>query len=333
MLPYLSMPGKFASLPISAAPAAILRIFFLLVLCSGARAQVQVPSADDSPETGTAGRITVGGFVDTYYGYDFSRPADKNRPYFVSANRHNEFTVNLAFVDLQYTSERVRARFVPGIGTYMAANYAAEPPMFRNLVEGNVGVKLFRNREVWLDAGVLGSPYTNEGPVSFDQLMYTRSFAPEYVPYYLSGARLSVPLGRQLTAYLYLLNGWQNIQETNAAKSLGTQLEYRPFDNLLVNWNTYLGNERNQANPLDPNRMRYFSDVYVLYNMDGKFSGTACVYLGAQNRRRDSNPTTTQTAYWQNLNLIGRYRFTSVFSVSGRLEYFRDPGSVQICIV
>ncbi|NJN00112.1 MAG: outer membrane beta-barrel protein, partial [Phormidesmis sp. RL_2_1] len=53
--------------------------------------------------------------------------------------------------------------------------------------------QLFKNKQIWLDAGVFGSPYTNESAISKDHLMYTRSFAPEYVPYYLAGVKLSVP--------------------------------------------------------------------------------------------------------------------------------------------
>ncbi|NJO01090.1 MAG: outer membrane beta-barrel protein [Bacteroidia bacterium] len=134
--------------------------------------------------------ITVGGYVDAYYGYNFAQP-EGSVPYFVSMARHNEVNINLAFVDVRYTSPNVRARFAPGFGTYMNANYANEEGVLKNLLEASVGVRLVKN--IWLDAGILPSPYTNEGPISKDQLMYTRSFAPEYVPYYLAGARLGIP--------------------------------------------------------------------------------------------------------------------------------------------
>ncbi|MCU0354881.1 MAG: porin [Cytophagales bacterium] len=279
----------------------------------------------DTSDVNAKGKITVGGYIDLYYGYDFNRPPSGDRPYFVSMGRHNEATVNLAFVDVKYTASRVRARFVPGFGTYMNANYAAEPGTLRNIVEGNVGVRLFRNKNIWLDAGVLGSPYTNESAISKDHLMYTRSFAPEYVPYYLSGVKLTLPLGEKVTAYLYGLNGWQVIQDNNAGKALGTQLEYRPGTKWLLNWNTYVGDERSEAAP--QNRMRYFSDVYFIYNPDGRFSATGCVYGGVQNR--EANGSSTSATWWQ-ANLTGRYRFTDQISLSGRIEWFDDPDNVQI---
>jgi hypothetical protein len=279
-------------------------------------------------ENFTNGKISIGAYIDTYFGYDFSRPASGDRPYFVSSARHNEFTLNLAYIHAAYTGKRIRGVFKPAVGTYMAANYAAEPPMFRNLLEANVGVKLFTSKDIWLDAGVFISPFTNEGPVSMEQLTYTRSFAGEYVPYYISGLKLTTPLSNTLTAYFYLLNGWQNIQENNRGKSGTLQLEYKPRENVTLNWNVYVGNEQTQAAPHYGTRM--FTDVFAVFNPDGKFFGTSSVYIGAQQRKDTLSGIRSGTAYWYNANLIGRYKLLTDVSISGRLEYFYDPQSVQI---
>ncbi len=270
------------------------------------------------------GKITVNGYIDTYYGYDFNKPKSKDRPYFVSMARHNEFNINLAYIDVKYSSSRLRARFVPGFGTYINSNYSHEPGVLKNIVEGSIGIKLLPDKNIWLDVGVLGSPYTNESAISKDHLMYTRSFAPEYVPYYLCGLKLTVPLHEKLTAYLYLLNGWQQIMDQNEGKSLGTQLEYRPNNYWLLNWNTYVGNEQTETAP--QNRTRYFSDIFFIY-VRGKWSATGCAYYGIQNRDIGNG---TSSAHWWQANLIGKYVFTEKLSLSGRVEYFNDPESVQI---
>ncbi len=296
-------------------------LFIPNILC----AQVVNTGVMDTTDVKVKGKFVVEGYIDAYYGYDFSKPTSKERPYFVSSARHNEMNINLAYVSVKYTSERVRARFAPGFGSYINANYAAEQGVLKNIVEGNVGVKLFKNKEIWLDFGVLGSPYTNESAISKDHLMYSRSFAPEYVPYYLSGAKLSVPLGKKVNFYLYLINGWQQIRDVNDSKSIGTQLEYRPNENLLVNWNTYIGNENSEVRPDFGNR--YFTDVYFIYSK-GKFSGTSCFYVGAQETKLPTGSAETQL--WYNANIICKYNFTPKVSLSGRLEYFDDQKSVQI---
>lgn len=270
--------------------------------------------------------VTVGGYIDAYYGFNFSKPVSADNAYFVSMNRHNEVNINLAFIDIRYQSERVRARFVPGFGTYVNANYAAEDGSLKNIVEGSVGYKLIPNKEIWIDAGVLGSPYTNESAISRDHLMYTRSFAPEYVPYYLSGVKLSAPLNKKWNAYLYVLNGWQQIRDQNSQKAIGTQIEYRPNSKHLLNWNTFIGDERSAVAP--NNRMRYFTDVFWIYNPEGKFSITSCAYVGMQ-QREDSSNNLNNNVWWQ-ANFIGRYTFSDKLSLSGRVEYFADPSSVQI---
>lgn len=287
--------------------------------------QVANTGVMDTADVFKEGKVTFGGYVDTYYGFDFNEPRDGNRPYFVSMNRHNEFTVNLAYADVKYSSNTIRARFVPGFGTYMNANYALEPGALAYIVEGYAGIKLSKKREVWLDAGVFGSPYTNESAISKDHLVYTRSFAPEYVPYYLSGLKLTYALNSKINLYLYLLNGWQQIKDLNSDKSIGTQVEYRPTGKWLINWNTYIGNEVSYLAP--ENRTRYFSDVYFIYNPNGRFSATGCAYYGIQQQK--SIAGNTRARNWWQANVMGRWRFNSRHSLSGRVEYFSDPYSVM----
>ena len=180
-------------------------------------------------------KIHIGGYVDVYYGFDFSQPADKNRPYFVTNSRHNEVAVQMAMLDFKFISPKARAIIRPAFGTFMQANYTAEPPAFRLLYEANAGIKISRKKDIWLDAGIFYSPYTNESAISKDHLVYTRSITPEYVPYYLNGVRTSVVLNDKWNLYLYVTNGWQVIQDNNNHLTFGSQLEYRPNKKLLLN--------------------------------------------------------------------------------------------------
>jgi hypothetical protein len=304
----------------------IISIVMILTGQKNLFAQVANTGILDTTGGTTINKLKIGGYIDSYFGYNFSKPKDGNNPYFVSMNRNNEVNINLAYIDLVYTDERIRARFVPGFGTYMNANYAAESGALKYIIEGSIGIKVFANKNIWIDAGVLGSPYTNESAISRDHLMYTRSFAPEYVPYYLSGIKASIPLSKKVNAYLYLLNGWQQIQDQNNGKSIGTQIEYRPNDKNLFNWNTYIGDERSSFAP--DNRMRYFTDVFWIYNPDGKFSITSCAYIGVQ-EQIDSDKKKDNKIWWQ-ANIIGRVKFSPKSSVSARIEYFSDPNNIQI---
>ncbi len=280
------------------------------------RAQIVNTATMDTLETTVIGRLGIGGYIDSYWGYHSAPLATREAPYFVSSARQNEITINLAYLDLRYRAKNLRARFVPAFGTYMNANYTNEPGTLRNLLEANVGVLLHAKRRIWLDVGVLGSPYTNESAISKDHLMYTRSLAPEHVPYYLSGVKLSVPLSSKINTYWYVLNGWQVIQDNNERKAIGTQFEYRPNALMLFNWNTFVGDERSANNP--EFRTRFFTDLFWIFRPSEKWDATSCVYVGRQQLVAGS------ARNWWQANLIGRHHFTSSVSLSARVEYFQD---------
>jgi hypothetical protein len=296
-----------------------------LLFTHALQAQVVNTGLTGNYDSVPVGKLTIGGMVDTYYGFDFNEPAASLRPYCVSSARHNEININLAYIDLKYRNEYVRAHLVPGFGTYVNDNYATEKGSLKNLIEANAGVRISKKRDIWIDAGILGSPYTNESAISKDHLMYTRSFAPEFVPYYLAGVKLSVPFNEKWSASFYVLNGWQQIQDNNNPLAFGTQVEYRPTKFMLLNWDTYAGDEYSATIP--ENRTRYFTDLYMIWKKE-KWSATSCVYAGMQNKK-DSLGQKSRL-FWGQANFIADYKLTKRASLAARIEYFTDPGSVQI---
>lgn len=298
-------------------------ICMLLFSCSLA-AQVQNPALPDTSFGEKVENLRIGGYIDLYYGSFY--PAGKNGeiPFFVSMNQNRQVSVNLACVDLRYAKGRIRSRLIPGFGSYMNANYTGEPGSMAYLVEANLGYCVDEKRQIWLDAGVLSSPYSNESCFSKDHLMYSRSLAPEYVPYYLSGLKCSLPLSGKFNLSLYFLNGWQQIRDRNEAPAFGTQLEWRPGKRSLLNWNTFIGNEQNPEAGLQGSfqRMRWFTDLYWVFNPDGKLSATSCVYIGLQEYA--TGFFRKQASWWQ-ANAQLRWKITDMHSLSCRVEYFHDP--------
>jgi hypothetical protein len=265
------------------------------------------------------GTLALEGYVDVYYSYAVSHPVGGNRPYVVNYSRDNEINLDLAYISLKYTSPRMRATFTPGYGTYMNANYADERQTLQNILEASVGIKIFKDKDIWLDGGVFNSPYTYEEAYSFDQVNYTRSMGAENTPYYLTGAKLMVPMGRWWTVYLYLLNGWQVIQSQHDPLDFGSQVEFKPDDKWDINWNTYLGNEKSNTNP--GYEGRYFSDLYATYTLSDVWTFSADAYSGWQHRLEANGQETRQ---WWNANACARYTFAKGNSFSARVEYFDD---------
>ncbi|WP_213019035.1 porin [Hymenobacter negativus] len=205
--------------------------------------------------------ITTYGFVDAYYGYDFNHANGNNRQAFLySHGRQNEFTINQALIGLRYDDGKVRGALGLHAGTYVSANYAAEDPVLKHVYEAYAGFRPFA--KAWLDMGIFGSHIGFESAISKDNWTLTRSVMAENSPYYESGARFTYEVSPKLTLTGLVLNGWQNIRETNQAKALGTQIQWKPSDKILINSSTFYGNEQPQDSLI---RRRFFHDFYLTY--------------------------------------------------------------------
>jgi hypothetical protein len=259
---------------------------------------------------------------DWYYAINLSDSKTDALPFFVSFAHNRELQHNLIYADLKWESKRYRIHAVPAVGTFMEQNSVSEKGIFKNVLEANAGFKLSRSKNIWIDAGVLGSPYTNENPYSQEHLTLTRTLAAEYVPYYLAGARASWQINSRWKTCLFLLNGWQQINDINDKKSLGTQVEYKPSDRDLINWNTYIGQEgfSDQLNY----GMRYFTDVFWTHGFTKKISFSSCTYVGIQKNSHK------ESSFWWQTNGTIRYSLKKYGSISGRMEYFYDPHNAVV---
>lgn len=260
--------------------------------------------------------LTINGGIDAYYNYNVNKPISGNHTFMVSNNRHNEINVNLAYLQLNYTNQNVRLNFTPAFGTYMQYNYAPEPMAYQNILEANVGVQISKAKNIWLDAGVFSSPITDEGYFSKDQLAYTRSLASEFTPYYLCGAKLTVPINNKLKALLYVVNGWQQIKDVNKGKSFLAELQYAFNQSWNADYNFYIGNQENLDQPAYKNRMvhNFYINGKLGYQTDISFNG----YIINQN----INALKNANLYAANIKV--RYNINQKHSTTLRAEYIEN---------
>lgn len=278
-----------------------------------AAAAADTAAADTKPE--------FFGYVGLYYGYDFNNPASLQRPEFIySENLHNQIAVNIALLGTRYTGAQVRGTFAIQTGTYPDANYASEPPVFKNIYEAWGGVRVAKY--LWLDAGIFLSHIGLEGPISRDDLTLTRSIMADNSPYYEAGAKLTYDRGRKWLVSALLVNGWQVIRDRNQNKGLGWQVQYRPSARWLLNSSTYVGEGHNTPDSLS-RAVRYFHDFYLTYDPTPKWKIAAAFDAGwEENDIGGYNQ-------WQGAALIVRRQTGKRTAVVGRVEYFHDPAGVQ----
>jgi putative OmpL-like beta-barrel porin-2 len=270
--------------------------------------------------------ITISGYAEAYYTYDFNKSNNNTRPAFLySHNRTNEVNLNLGYIKAAYNAENVRANITLATGTYMNANYAAEPGLFKMVYEANAGVKLSPKANLWLDAGILPSHLGWESAVSKDCPTLTRSIAAENSPYFESGARLGYTSknGKWYLSAL-ILNGWQRIQrpDGNTTPAFGTQVTYKPNAAISLNSSTFIGNDKADS----IKQMRYFHDFYGIFQISNSLSAILGFDIGAEQQYKGSSKLNT----WYTPAAIVKYMVSSKTAIALRAEYYSDRDQVII---
>lgn len=294
------------------------KILFALLTVCGITASAQNDSINKP--------LTIGGYAEVYYTADFNNPKNNNRPGFVySHNRNNEVNVNLAYIKTAYNTENVRANLALAVGTYMNANYAAEQGVMKNVYEANAGLKISKKHNLWIDAGVFPSHLGFESAVGKDNWTLTRSLFADNSPYFETGAKISYTSesGKWFVSGL-VLNGWQRIQRVdgNSTPAFGHQLVFKPNEKLTINSSSFIGNDK----PDSIRQMRYFHNLYAVYQINKKFGLTAGFDIGAEQKAKGSD----QYNVWYTPVLIAKYNATDKLSFTARGEYYQDEKGVII---
>lgn len=267
-------------------------------------------------------RFTFTAYGELYYGYDFSRPDDHERPFFVyNHKRHNEVNANLLLVRGAYTDSLVRASLGLMAGTYAQYNLSAEPNWAQFIYEATIGVKLSRRRNLWLDAGIMPSHLGYESVIGADNWTLTRSLAAEGSPYYETGIRLiHTSRDERWTTSLLLLNGWQHIQRPDGQQgpSGGMQLTFRPNASLTLNYSNFIGSDK----PDSIHSTRIFHDLYVVWTPSDRFGMIAGFDLGTESVHDQA------TRVWYTPSVILRYALSAAWIAAFRAEYYADPDGV-----
>ncbi len=296
---------------------------------------VQLHSGVSATQVAPGSGLTVTGYVEVYYSHDFTAPkTNQERPEFLYNHRRNrEVNINLAFIKAAYTSDRLRANLALQVGNYAQYNYAAEQELTKNIFEANAGVKLSKNSDLWLDAGIFASHIGFESAISKDCWTLTRSMAAENSPYYLSGAKLTYNSGNGKWTLLGMLtNGWQRVKKLDGynGPAATTQVQYRPSAKLTLNWSSFVGSDR----PDSLRQGRFFNNIYAIINPSGRFGVIVGFDIGADRKpvvRTGSNQRVGAGSYvWYSPVVIARYKTSDRGYVNGRVEYYDDLNGVII---
>jgi hypothetical protein len=225
---------------------------------SGASGPRPIASAGEGATgTGTAANVTLGGYVEAFWQYNFNRPYNGETAARGFDTRHNTFTLANVVLDASWSVRRdVSGRIALQVGHTPETYYAAEPGTGSASRTG-------LGREVWkfiqqawvaylapvgpgvlLEAGVFLSPIGPEGMAIKDQWNWSRSNLFYGLPFYHTGVRGTVALSPRMNLTLAGYNGWNSVVDNNDDKSLALHWTYNLPDRLTVSALYFSGVER-----------------------------------------------------------------------------------------
>lgn len=269
--------------------------------------------------------LTISGFIETYYGYDFQEPNNKRRPDFLYNHvRHNEVNLNLGLVKLSYNKEQIRGNFGLMVGNYVTENLSAEPLAMRNIYEAHVGVKLLKKHNFWVDVGVMESNLGFESVIGAKNWMMTRSLLAESSPYYLNNVKLTYATknDKWMVAGLFS-NGWQVMVDGNP--SFGHQVQWYPNKKWTINSSSFIGRVNLPTNStyiIGEIVQRYFHNFYIKY--DGEKFGIIFSADAGMDQKIQGISTDSE---WFGSAVVTRLKLSDKFAVSARGEFLYDPGN------
>jgi hypothetical protein len=272
----------------------------------------------------TLKNLTFSAYAELYYSYDFAKPANHEKPDFIyNHKRHNEINANLILIKTNYATKNLRANLGLMTGNYSRYNLSSEPAWAQNLYEANLGVKLSKEKNLWLDAGILPSHIGFESAISADCWTLTRSILAENSPYYETGIKLgySTKKGNLNLAFL-VLNGWQRIRKLNLTQepSFGIQINYKPSEKLLLNYSNFTGTDiQNNYSAL-----RTFHNLYMQFEPGKKLGIIAGFDLG------NDKYNNSDYGIWYSPVLILRYLASDQIKLAIRGEYYNDKNRIII---
>lgn len=290
----------------------LIKAVFLCAFAIGCTASLLAqPGANTSP-------LFINAVVSTYYSISSLGARDHSRSYTTMPAVDRQLSIDLAVLRAQYLSPRVSATLALQAGTWADVNYVSGDEGWKYINQANVGGNI--DSTWWLKVGIMPSHIGQESSISKDNLLFSRSMIADATPYYSTGAQFGWTPSDEFSAYLFVLNGWQRIVETNNSLSVGSQIVYKPTSSSTLNWSTYFGNDQPDTAIA---RARFHNNFFWHQQFSKSFDMVLLFDVGFM---RSAITRNFQGALYGGVK--ARYAFTDQFRIGGRVEYMHDPNMI-----
>jgi hypothetical protein len=317
----------------------------LLVSVALIPAHASAQAAPPPPETGSSpstplqsaqpsplSLVQLGVTFEGYYQYNGNRPFDRINLLRAYDSRANTFSIQQAAILLESAPDlaanrRFGARldFQFGQATETVQGSSANEPrpnVYRNIWQA-YGTYVFDVGDgLSMDFGKFGSNLGFETNYAKDNSQFSRALLFNFLPFYHSGLRLSLPVHDKVTVMYVLTNGIQQTEDFNNFKSNQFTSIIKPTGAIAWTTNYYFGQEQPDGGLAGtPNGFFKVFDTYVTYAPTPKVSLAADVNY-VTNQINQGDPTLSL----QGVGAYARYQATTPVGLSIRYERLDDEG-------
>lgn len=307
----------------------LLAIVFWLFALTGLSQPIKIDTTDltytgtrinpYSQEFDSTGKVTISGYIDTYYAYytDTAGPGGYQK-FPTAAPRSNQFGINILQVSAKYQADRLRGVATLFFGDCPQSAWSTHLNMIQ---EANAGFRIAG--KLWLDAGFFRTHIGLESIQPRENITTSFATTTYYEPYFLSGAKLTWQHSEKLILQLNVFNSFNSFIETNANKAVGFSTAYTPNHHWTYSFSTIFCDESQTSAP--QRQLRNYNNLVAVYKSHRLTLGLEGNFGWQQHTQLSDS---TKTAYMCSSLVTAKYRFTHHWGIYGRAEAFIDPNEI-----
>lgn len=216
------------------------------------------------------GPVTWSLYVDTYYAWQFWRPADHTIFPTTTAPRHDEISLNLAHVGIDVTGldgpiGRLYLQYgsivetIAGQDATTTRGFFLTNRLLQYVEQAAAGWHFHWMHGANAELGIFPSYIGLESYLPEENWSYTHAFISDATPYYFFGFRGQLFPSQRLKVEIWAVNGWQTFGQWHEGKSGGYLWNWRPTGWLSLVNSFYAGQEAKD----DPSSVRLYTDNNV----------------------------------------------------------------------
>jgi Putative beta-barrel porin-2, OmpL-like. bbp2 len=276
-----------------------------------------VPPPPPPPSPWTKNGIDIYLYGDVYGDINFNHPAASVNQLYNFNVVANQARLSFAKVALEKTSGILGFRVDAGYGNSTLNTISAIDPApsgFKYLEQFYVEFRPPKAHGMQIDLGKFVTSVGAEVIEAGNNWNYSRPLVFAIgSPYYHFGGRATIPVSKELTVGVQLVNGWNSVGDQNTFETVGLVGSYA--------WKKVTWNHVYMTGPQTEGGVRARLQVYdtnVAITPNSKTNAYIELNVGS-NKLPD-----TYRQDWVGIAAAARYQLTPRFAVAGRFEWFND---------